>query len=407
VRRLARVVSTIGAGLALVAAASAPASAARWHYETLDGNSTVGGRLNADVGQFSSVVLFGGQPHVFFRDVDHGDLRHAWWNGVQWSFETLDGNANDPSGRIDADVGTDAKSVLYGGQPHVFYYDVDHGDLRHAWWNGVQWSFETLDGNANDPSGRINADVGSDGAVALYGGLPHVWYYDVTNGDLRHAWWNGVKWNFETLDGNSTAGGRVNANVGQYVGATLYGGLPHVWYYDDGATTLRHAWWTGAGWAFEVLDGQGGANGQVNEAVGSDSAVALDGGQPHVFYYDIDGGDLRHAWWTGAQWNFETLDGNSIAGGRVNGDVGQYPVVHLYGGQPHVYYRDSTGADLRHAWWTGADWGYETLDGNRSDSSGRINGDVGMDGALTLYGTGPHVWYYDGTSGDLRHAWYS
>jgi hypothetical protein len=229
----------------------------------------------------------------------------------------------------------------------------------------------------------------------------------VTGGDLRHGWWTGSIWAFETLDGNSGAGGRVNANVGQYAAVMLYGPGPHVWYYDDDAGTLRHAWWNGAQWGFEVLDGLGGPGGRVNESVGSDATVMPFAGAPHVFYYDVDANDLRHGWWNGASWSFETLDGNSLLGGRVNADVGMYESGMLLGGLPHVFYRDEAGKDLRHAWWNGAQWGFETLDGNSSGPAGRINGDVGLDSAVTILGPQPQVFYYDSGSGDLRHGWYA
>ncbi len=98
-------------------------------------------------------------------------------------------------------------------------------------------------------------------------------------------------------------------DTGQYTSALLYDGGPHIFYYDDTDTVLRHAWWTGTQWGFQTVDGQGVLPGQVNASVGSDTAAAMYGGQPHVWYYDISSGDLRHAWWTGATWAYQTLDG--------------------------------------------------------------------------------------------------
>ena len=133
-----------------------------------------------------------------------------------WSFETLDSAGT---------VGQYSAVTLYGGLPHVFYYDATNGDLRHAWWTGAQWAFETLDSAGT---------VGQYNAVTLFNGLPHVWYYDSSHGDLRHAWWTGVQWSFETLDSAGT--------VGQYNAVTLFNGVPHVWYYDSSHGDLRHAW---------------------------------------------------------------------------------------------------------------------------------------------------------------------
>lgn len=395
-----RVLLTLATVVAVVASMVAPAAAASWNFETLDGGATTGGRVDSDVGQYSSTVIFAGGPHTFYRDAEDGYLRHGWWTGAKWAYETLDGNSNS-GGRKLADVGTDVKAVLFGGAPHVFYYNVTSGDLRHAWWNGLEWSYETLDSTN---------DVGTDITVVNYAAGPHVFYYDVTNGGLRHAWWDGLRWGKETLDGAMSpgGGGRVADDVGQWGAALIYAGGPHIFYYNDTESTLRHAWWTGLAWGFETLDGLGGPNpGRTVDSVGSDVSVIVYNGGPHVFYYDITGGDLRHAWWTGSTWGFETLDGDRTVGGRMDSDVGTYTSAILYNGNPVVFY--STGGsdpqDLRHTWWTGAAWGFGTLDGSPSAMSAS-SGDVGSDGSALLYGGQPHFWYYDAGSGNLRHAWY-
>ncbi len=79
------------------------------------------------------------------------------------------------------------RAILYNDRPHVFYYDDTNGNLRHGYWNGAAWSFETLDG-AGGPNGRIVADMGFYNEAFLYNGRPHNFYYDATNGNLRHAY---------------------------------------------------------------------------------------------------------------------------------------------------------------------------------------------------------------------------
>ena len=135
----------------------------------------------------------------------------------------------------------------------------------------AQWTFETLDGSGGG-NGRVDADVGGlpsgTTATTIYAGQPHAWYPDVTNGDLRHAWWNGAQWTFETLDGAGGGNGRTSHTVGEYAAATIYAGQPHVWYDDFTAADLRHAWWNGVEWNFETLDGAGGGNGRTTDSVG-------------------------------------------------------------------------------------------------------------------------------------------
>jgi hypothetical protein len=393
-----RVLLIVATVVAVGASMVAPAAAASWHFGTLDGATTAQGRVNGDVGQYTSTILYDSTPHTFYRDVQNGTLRHAWWTGTTWAYQTLDGGDTSKNiSKSGGDVGTDVKAVIFEGQPHVFYYDVGNGNLKHAWWTGAKWAFQVMDGSGSAVSGR-SSDTGTDLSILSYGAGPHLFYYDVTNHSLRHAWWTGAVWGFQTLDGAGGISGSTN-DTGQYTSALLYG-APHVFYYDDTDTVLRHAWWTGTQWGFQTLDGQGVLPGQVNASVGSDTSAAMYGGTPHVWYYDISSGDLRHAWWTGATWAYQTLDG---AGGT---DVGTYTVVSMYGGTPHVFYRDETNGNLRQAWWNGQAWILETLDGSSTQASSQVEGDFGLDASTTVYLGQLQVIYYDAGSGNLRQAWY-
>ncbi len=373
-----------------------------WSFETLDGGG--GTCIDVNVGAYNAVLIFNGQPHVWYYDATGGNLRHGWWNGTAWQFETLDG-VPGPNGRIDSNVGTFNAVLIFNGQPHVWYVDNTGGNLRHGWWNGTAWQFETLDG-VPGPNGRIDSIVGAYSAALIYGGQPHVWYYDDTGGNLRHGWWNGTAWQFETLDGVLGPNGRIDGIVGAYSAALIYGGQPHVWYYALTGNNLRHGWWDGTAWQFETLDGALGPNGRIEGNVGWYSTVLIYNGQPHVWYYDDTGGNLRHGWWNGTAWQFETLDGVLGPNGRIGGIVGMDNAAIIYGGLPHVWYYDLTNGYLRHSWWNGTAWQFETLDGN-GGTNGRINGIVGSFNAVLLYGGKPHVWYYDFFGGNLRHGWWN
>jgi hypothetical protein len=377
-------------------------SAVDWSFETLDGAGGPTGRVDSFVGSDIATTLFGANPHVFYRDAAGGNLRHGWWSGTTWGFETLDG-AGGPTGRIDASVGEYASAVNFGGNPHVFYYDGSSGNLRHAWWSGTTWGFETLDG-AGGANGRTDGNVGILTSAVMFGGNPHVFYYDATNGNLRHAWWSGTTWGFETLDGAGGPTGRIDADLGLDSSVTLYGAGPHVFYYDASGGNLRHAWWSGTTWGFETLDGISGAGGRLDANVGRTTATTLYGAGPHVWYYDASGGDLRHAWWSGSAWGFETLDGAGGPSGRIDNEAGRFPTVTIYAGQPHVWYHGAS--DLRHGFYTGTAWGFETLDG-AGGPGGRIASLAGYYNSVVLFGGQPHVFYLDATGGDLRHAWFS
>lgn len=380
----------------------------RWRFETNDGvGGNASGHVEADIGAGASSVTYAGAPHVFSYDQANGNLRHAWYDRG-WYAETLDGAGADVFGRVNADVGKNTSALIYGGTPHVFYYDATNGDLRHGWWNGVRWSFETLDGSSGAVAlGHVVRDVGATPTVSTYGIQVHVYYHDVTNGDLRHAWWDGAHWNSETLDGNTVdASGRRNAELGQDATVTLFGGAPHVWYYDASNGNLRHGWWTGRQWLFETLDGDVDAgSGRATGDLGQHPTVLLYGGLPHVWYYDSSAGALRHAWWTGAQWQYEDLDGFGGFNGEVIANVGADATAMIYGGTPHVWYRDATFGYLRHAWWDGFEWVFEALDGF-TGGDGRLPNDVGNTPTVLGFNNQPHVWYHNTTNGGLRHGWY-
>jgi hypothetical protein len=331
-----------------------------WNTESLDGpGSSYPGHPAGGVGPFIAVIVYAGQLHVWYESAA-GGLRHAWYRAASWSFETLDGvGSAGGNGRTGNQIAGTVSVVLYQGQPHVWYPDTTAGTLRHAWLTSTGWSFEALDGMGG-PNGRVHEAVGTDSSVLLYQGQPHAWYYDSFAGTLRHAWFTSTGWAFESLDGLGVAagGGRVSLDdVGTFTSVSLYLGLPHVWYYDNDAGTLRHAWWTGRGWAFETLDGLGGANGRVAAGVGTFTSVSLYSGQPHVWYFDV-AGTLRHAWWSGTAWNFESLDGVGTPPGNGRNDdiTGLFTSVSLYLGQPHVWYFDETAGTLRHSWWNGSAW---------------------------------------------------
>jgi hypothetical protein len=320
-----------------------------WLFETLDGVGRPFVLGEEQEGPASSVaVLYGGEPHVWYFSSLGGTLRHAWFDGRKWLFETLDGDGG-PEGRIDANVGVTPTAVVSAGGPHVWYYNLDNQTLRHAWFEKATWRFETLDGEGG-PDGRVKAAVGTSPSAVSYGNEPHVWYYDATQQALRHAWQEGPRWKFETVDGLGGPDGRVRGNVGANSAAATLQGQKHVWYQDVTHQTLRHGWSDGSGWQFETFDGAGGDNGRVKGAVGRFVNVMTRGNQAHVWYQDVTGKTLRHAWSDSLGWHFETLDGAGGKYGQVTGPVGATPATTLYQNKAHIWYYDLARGTMRHAW---------------------------------------------------------
>jgi len=327
-----------------------------------------------------------------------------------WSFETLDGEGGKP-GSSENNMGEYNAAVIYNVRPHVFYYGVAGGNLRHAWYNGSFWSAETLDG-AGGSNGRISADVGKYAEAMIYAGRPHVFYQDDDGNDLRHGYYNGQFWAFEVLDGNgghaNGPNGRVLANSGQHPGAITYAGRPHVFYYDDSDLTLRHAWYDGAAWLYEDLDGNGGPNGRIVAEVGISANTPVQYGFAlHVFYRDNTGFNLRHAYNTPFGWGFETLDGHQNGlNGSINGGVGIDASAVVVGDRIRVFHWYQGTSDLRHSYYTGSAWGHETLDGHQNGPNGRIMANLGQDNAALNDNGKVRVFSWDLSNSDLRHGWF-
>jgi hypothetical protein len=335
-----------------------------------------------------------------------------------WRFQTLDGSGSVVPGHTTDSVGTSTAVTDFDGQIHAFTFDATVGSLRHEWWNGARWNFETLDGPGSTRPGHTVDKVGEGIAVTVWKGQLHVFAYDATARSLRHEWWNGAHWNFETLDGTgSTRPGHTSHTIGQSISAVVYGSQLHVFASDDTTFSLRHDWWTGAAWAFQTLDGNGSIlAGHVNNLVGDYSAPVVFAGYLHVFNYDGTTGSLRHEWWDGARWHFETLDGAaSTVPGHTADSVGVLSAVIVFDGQLHVFTADNTTAALRHEWWDDARWHFETLDGTGSTFPGHTTDDVGLDNVAIIFANQLHVFNFDNTftlehgvltGGSLRHAWW-
>ena len=225
-----------------------------------------------------------------------GTLRHAWANETGWHFETLDGSSASVSKAV-ANVGTDTTSVVYKGNLNLFYSDISNGDLRHAWENETGWHFENLDGDAGSVAG-YTASVGHNPIAVVFGETLQVFYYDETYGNLRHAWEAPlVGWQFENLEGNSSGTvSSYHSDVGLMPTATVLNGSLQLFYYEATGGNLRHAWTTESGWKFENLDGAGGEPaGRVNDDTGYDPVAMPYEEHIELFYTDVANGNLRHA----------------------------------------------------------------------------------------------------------------
>jgi len=367
-------------------------TAGGWVFTTVDGpGSTLAGHTSGDVGRAESAVEIDGGPMVFYSDATDDSLRVAWRaDGATggWKFETLDGPGSTLAGHTSGHVGSSVSAVVVAGQPAVFYYDASTASLRYAWLTAGGWKFVTLDGPGSTLYQHTWHHVGSSVSAVVVDGAPQAYYYDATAGALHRAWWADDRWFFYTIDApTARLGGVTGVPAASAVAATVLDGQSQVYWDDAAAGSLRYGADTGAGWRFEMLDGPlSSVAGHTADHVGSAVAVTQMNGDQQVYYYDASRGSLRHAFWTGSAWKFETLDGpGSVIAGHDGDRVGSAVSVTEMINGPQVYYTDVSRGSLRHAWWTAKGWQFETLDGPGSAIAGHTGGQVGASVSVTDY----------------------
>jgi hypothetical protein len=325
-----------------------------------------------------------------------------------WNFQTLDGDGG-ANGRVPGSMNPGTTTVLYNGKPHVFYYDNNGSDLRHAWYTGTEWFFETVDGTAYT-NGQYGHTVGHYPSATVFEGKIHVFYWDSDWRLLRHASYNGSSWQRETLDGEmSNYAGAIDDDMGWRSTATTFNGDLYAFYYNATLGNLRAARYNPLWnvWLFSNIDGFNGVNGKIDADVGWAPSAVVAGGVLRVYSFNETTGDLRESRTSdGDTWFASTLDGNSVSGGRINANVGMESTAILWNGDPHVLYADSTNGNLRHASLVNGSWSFETLDG-AGGVNGRVNANVGMYPSAVIHENNLHFYYQDLTNGNLRSGYWN
>lgn len=350
-------------------------------------------------------ISYEGQIYIFYFDAFRRVLRMATQDldSGEWEYSILDGDKSAGGGRVDASLGGEVAATVLGNSLQLFYYDKTRGNLRHAWLSGGQWRFENLDGDKGSVGGK-DSNLGQNASVTVFQDRLQLFYYDQGNGNLRHAWTSSNGWRFENLDGDGASIAGRDGRIGQFSTVTALGNSLQLYYNDESRGRLRHAWTTSQGWRFEDLDGGPAAISRKDGNVGVAPAATVLGKSLQLYYYDVGRGVLRHAWTTPNGWRFEDLDGTPGSIARKDADLGMGPSLSVFNNQLHIHYYDGTNGNLRHAWTTPSGWRFQNLDGDPGSIAGR-NGTIGANPGSTVYGNSLQLYYYDKTRGKLRHAW--
>lgn len=380
----------------------------RTNFEQLIGSDrAVIPQEGVSLGRYTETVTAGNRIHNFYYDDTNKSLRYVVWNGSRWVDRALDGASSSLDGTTNNDVGQGITATVYNGELQLFYRDSTAGSLRHAWTSNGQWRFETLDGTPAAVN-RSSANVGTHPKVITYKNQLQLFYYDITNQALRHAWWDGRSWRFEHLDGtvSSVTGSAANVGNSQTQAVTSYGddGI-QLFYYNASTQSLRHTWWDGRSWRFENLDGTANSVSGASHNVGTNPSVAVWNNGLQVYYYNSSTQSLRHAWYSAKDgWKFETLNGTeqSVLGQIDN--VGSNTSIAIVNGNLAVSYYNRTEGSWNLAYFDRS-WSSYALDGGPHSLSGS-SASVGGQLTMAPYANNTKLQiFYRNNSGGLHHAW--
>jgi hypothetical protein len=363
--RAYRLIALVYLGVALIFGAhyrhlqADTAAEQRWFVQTVDNDG--------NVGSWSSLALYHGQPHIAYTDDTLSALRYAYRDNSGWHTEVVDSWGY--VGLLPS-IGVDSN-----GRPHIAYFGTTEQKLKYAYKNDGTWTITPL---APAVSTYRFASLAMDAAD-----YPHIAYVS-HNWQLQYTYRDSAGWHTELVDAGSSS--RVSL-------ALDGNGRAHVSYVRG--SSVRYAIRDAGQWQIQILP--------APFSYGFDStSLAVDSsGAPHLAFASgenlVDGtiySVLRYARLIGGNWDIQLVAG----GNGVAGDWGRDSSLALdKSDNPRISYRATGGPEpgLKYAYFDGASWQYESI------------GDDGLFTSLALDEAGnSYISYYRHASyRELRLAW--
>jgi len=355
------------------------------------------------VGQYTSLIMYSGNPTVGYYDATHGQLK---------VLRCGDANCTSANSVARPDVGGDVGAHTWlaldgSGRPVVSYQDVANNDLKVMRCNDANCAGNDESIASPDTAGA----VGPDTSLALdASSRPVVSYYDIGNGDLKVLHCG----NDNCTSGNSiTSPDGATSDVGWYTALALdASGNPVVSYTDNSNVDLKVMHCndpncdptpgppTNGPESIKSPDTAGD--------VGRDTWLALDAsGNPVVSYYDQTNGDLKVLHCTDPNCDPALPPGNgpeSIKSPDTAGYVGAFTSLVLdASGNPVISYYDGTNADLKVMHCTDPNCDPAVNGGEIMNSPDTTVSGIWLFTSLKLDAAGnPVVSYFDSSNQDLK-----
>ncbi len=325
----------------------------------------------SNVGGWNSLVLKPSKPqdiaYISYYDQSHGSLKiakgtyHDSYDGdpryknYVWDNSIID-SAND--------TGLFSSLAVYGSKGFgVSYFDESLDDLKYATGNINSWARSTVTGT-NSRAGRYTS------LVYDYNLVPHITYFDFSDGNMYEARYINKKWEFRQID-NSMILGSASLSIDSSE-------KPHVLMYNGLLGSLELASRTSAPqWLGDTV---------VASRLSPENKISLkvdSANHYHIAYYDPLNKDLIYGYHNGLGWTFTKVD--------ETGDVGQNPSLSLSNDKPLISYYDASNGALKLATYDGSLWSIETVD-NRSATTGHYS-------SLKVTASGIYISYDDSSSG--------
>lgn len=210
-------------------------------------------------------------------------------------------------------------------------YGGDH--LYYAYYDGVKWQHETVD-DFPGVGGFASIAVDSKGKV-------HIGYYDSTFRIVKYATNATGAWNTSVVDDNNSSG---FVGYGISLALDLYDNV-HIGYYGD--KDLRYATNASGSWVISIVDNAGD--------VGLHPSIAVDkNNKVHISYRDYNNEDLKYASDASGKWDISIIDSDSV--------MGDTSIAVDSGNKVHISYRGGTKNNLRYVTNASGSWDITIVD---------------------------------------------
>ncbi|HEC80335.1 MAG TPA: hypothetical protein ENI43_03665, partial [Firmicutes bacterium] len=239
--------------------------------------------------------------------------------------------------------GSNAIDLDSNNNPHILYYDLGNGILRYAYYDGDEWIYDTI----SDPDYWYGDGLD---LVLDESDHPNISFHEWNHGDLYYGYMEGDEWvtvMIGSYEGDAGLDNSISLDSDNY---------PHIAYnhdvYEPSGRDLRYAYFDGEEWHIEVVDDE-------NRYQGWFCSIALDSNDyPHIAYikHDDHGNKyLSYAYWDGDSWNKEIVD-------ELGDAVDNFTSIDVDSdNHPHIAYK-SHNLRLKYAYHDGEEWKTELVD---------------------------------------------